>query len=160
MSLTWRADDVDDEVLIEEADENETALVGVVLKMPRLGQPLQVVVGQGRLLRSSVVEAVAPTADGVLIRTAARSYLLGPHGLLYRVSVGFHTAERAAEPTLESIPAIRPRPRVNRAVLVGGIAASLTLMAVGGAVAADRDHESEPRQHPNPPAEIAKKSSP
>jgi hypothetical protein len=107
-------------------------------------------------LRSSAVEAVAPTADGVLIRTAARSYLLAPHGLLYRVSVGFRDAERAAEPTLEAIPAIRPR-RVNRAVLAGGIAASLTLMAVGGAVAADRDHESEPRQHPNPPAEVVKK---
>ena len=157
MALTQRVREDETDYLIEEEDENEAALVGVVLKMPRVGVPLQVVVGQGRLVLSSTVVAVSSTGDGVLVRTLARSYLLAPHGLLYRVSVGFQPSDRSAEPTLESIPALRPRPRLNRAVLVGGIAASLTLMAVGGAVAADRDHESEPRQHPNPPAETVKK---
>jgi hypothetical protein len=136
--------------MIDEDLVDGEALVGIVMTMPKVGMPMLVEVSQGRLCRTSIVQSVSSTAEGVLVRTLSGSYLLGARGMLYRVRVSFDTDDRAADAADEPAPAPRPRPaRRHRALVVGGLAslgfvAVTVVAAAGGAPRSHADDDARP----------------
>jgi hypothetical protein len=79
-----------------------TQLVGTLIEMPRVGEPLRAVTQGGELVVSTPIRLLRPIADGLLVVTQGSTYILGAQGMIFRLGVIFRAID-AAPPSEEPL---------------------------------------------------------